>query len=180
MQQRQIVIEGQPRGKGRHRSRIHVAKGFHNWPVLEAVRKGKVHAQTYSDPKTVLYEDAIRKTFQLKYPRALPWTGSIFVVVIAYYAIPKATSKIARKAMNDRVTIPNVMPDWDNIAKVTDALNGLAWHDDKQVQGCVFKFYNEKTRLVIRIIKDFDIESLMNFIIKDWGEDGRSKEISSV
>ena len=31
-------------------------------------------------------------------------------------------------------------PDWDNIAKLCDGLNGVAWHDDAQVTtACVIK-----------------------------------------
>ena len=46
---------------------------------------------------------------------------------------------------------PTVMPDWNNLGGVTDALNGIVWHDDRQiVQGIVTKVYGDRPCLVIR------------------------------
>lgn len=50
---------------------------------------------------------------------------------------------------------PTKKPDWDNIGKiVTDALNGVAYHDDAQiVDAQVRKFYSKDPRVEI-IIQD--------------------------
>ncbi len=53
---------------------------------------------------------------------------------------------------------PTVKPDWDNLGKVTDALNGIVWEDDKQVvDGQVIKYYDREPRLEI-VVKQIDIE----------------------
>ncbi len=47
---------------------------------------------------------------------------------------------------------PEVKPDWDNIAKCSDAFNGIVWGDDASVvDGFVRKAYAETPALVFRI-----------------------------
>ena len=47
---------------------------------------------------------------------------------------------------------PTTKPDWDNIAKVIDALNHVVWADDASVvDGLVRKFYGETPELVIQV-----------------------------
>ena len=54
--------------------------------------------------------------------------------VIAYLPIPKSKSKKARQLMIEGKIRPTVKPDCDNILKlVADALNGIAYDDDKQI-----------------------------------------------
>lgn len=64
-------------------------------------------------------EALIGTQFRSKYPNAVPMTGPV-ELNLAFYM-----SKRGR-------------PDYDNLAKlVTDALNGLAYQDDQQVQWCL-------------------------------------------
>ena len=58
-----------------------------------------------------------------------------------------------RELMLNRTIRPIVKCDWDNIGKIVcDALNGIAYHDDKQVvDGQVRKFYSEQPRVVVTI-----------------------------
>ena len=54
--------------------------------------------------------------------------------IIAYFPIPKSTSKKKRDEMERGLILPTKKPDTDNIAKaILDALNGLAYYDDAQV-----------------------------------------------
>ena len=47
---------------------------------------------------------------------------------------------------------PTSKPDWDNHAKVTDALNGIVWHDDSQVvDGRSIKVYSDSPALRIEV-----------------------------
>jgi Holliday junction resolvase RusA-like endonuclease len=47
---------------------------------------------------------------------------------------------------------PTVIPDWNNLGGVTDGLNHVAWHDDKQiVQAAVIKEYSTRPRLAISV-----------------------------
>jgi len=55
--------------------------------------------------------------------------------------------------MADRIIIPEVKPDWDNLGKIaSDALEGLAYKRDGQIAtGIVHKRYSNQPRLEIEI-----------------------------
>lgn len=112
-----ITIPGPPVGKGRPRA------------VLQG---GKIH--TYTPAATAEYERKIRAVW---HAARLPGFGAntpVAVTITAYHPVPASTSKQARKAMEANLVLPLRKPDGDNIAKaVLDALNGLAYADDKQV-----------------------------------------------
>lgn len=60
--------------------------------------------------------------------------GEIKATITAYFDIPASTSKVKRIAMLTGKINPTIAPDADNIAKVIlDALNKIAYKDDKQV-----------------------------------------------
>ena len=67
--------------------------------------------------------------------------------------IPKSESKKRKKKMLANEILPTKMPDWDNIGKIiTDALNGLAYEDDKQiVDGRVIKLHGEEPRVEVEL-----------------------------
>ena len=75
----------------------------------------------------------------------------IDIRVIAYIKIPKSASKKNREKMIAGEIRPTVKPDWDNIGKlVADALNGIAYDDDKCiVDAMVRKFYSTDPRTVV-------------------------------
>ena len=71
----------------------------------------------------------------------------------AFYPIPKSTTKKARLAIMQEDIRPQTKPDCDNIIKIVlDALNGVAYYDDKQVV-CVScnKYYGEMGYLKITL-----------------------------
>ena len=56
------------------------------------------------------------------------------VTIKAYHPIPRSAPKYKREAMLSGELVPLTKPDADNVLKlVLDALNGLAYLDDKQV-----------------------------------------------
>jgi Holliday junction resolvase RusA-like endonuclease len=72
----------------------------------------------------------------------------VHVHVVAYVPIPKGWSKRKHALALAGEIRPVTKPDWDNYAKVCDALNSVVWIDDKQViDGRVEKFYSERPRL---------------------------------
>ena len=75
----------------------------------------------------------------------------IDIRVIAYIKIPNSVSKKNREKMIAGEIRPTVKPDWDNIGKlVADALNGIAYDDDKCiVDAMVRKFYSTDPRTVV-------------------------------
>lgn len=126
----QFIVEGKPQGKAR-------ARTFYN------SRAGKM--QSITPEKTKSYEDLIR----WKYKAAggeYYGEKTLQVDIEAYYPMPKAFSKAKVKAVVDGKLRPTTKPDCDNIVKVVlDALNGVAYYDDKQVISVsCSKFYDEK------------------------------------
>ncbi len=125
-------VPGEPVGKGRPRF----------------TRQGRA----YTPAKTAKYENLVSLAFLQKYPDHVPLEGPLEMVMIAYFSIPKSWSK--KKAEQARLNklFPTKKPDTDNIAKVKDALNGIAFKDDSQVvMETIFKMYAETPRLVIQI-----------------------------
>ena len=142
MKQIKFSVPGQPFGKQR--------------PKFS--RAGQ-YVKTYTPDKTVSYENLVK----LMYQQAAKGTmfsedAMLDVRIIAYYGIPKSTSKKKRKEMLEHKIRPAKKPDWDNIGKIIcDSLNLVAYHDDSAVVDAqVRKFYSENPRVdvTIRVINE--------------------------
>lgn len=97
-------------------------------PRLNARRK------VYTPTKTKNYEYLTRFYFIQKYQDYIPVEGRIKVSIIAYFDIPKSTSKKKEAEMLENRISPTKKPDIDNITKVIlDALNKFAYKDDTQI-----------------------------------------------
>lgn len=104
------------------------------------------------------YANWVRVCFYEKYPKHFP---SIFfekplkVTIDVYFAIPKSFSKKKREQALNGDIFPTVKPDWDNSAKaICDALNGIAYPDDRQiVSGTVNKYYAEIDYVNVEIVE---------------------------
>lgn len=132
-----FVVAGKPQGKAR-------ARTFYN------KRLGRM--QSITPEQTKKYEDLIRWSYLAAGGEYLG-ERMLQVDIKAFYPIPKAFSKVKTKAALDANLRPTSKPDCDNIIKgVLDALNGVAYYDDKQVV-CVScnKYYGETGRLLVEI-----------------------------
>lgn len=90
------------------------------------------HAYTPKDTRD--YEEYVRYCFASAYPIAEPIDTPVKITIVAYHGIPKSYSKRRAEDCFNDVERPTKKPDVDNIAKaILDALNGVAWLDDKQV-----------------------------------------------
>ncbi len=137
----QFVVKGEPVAKARPRLR---GRGY----------------GAYTPQKTVDYEDYIKAEYirQVKEFRAKPAfeaSDCIGISVDAYFTIPKETSKKKIEYMNKGLIRPTKKPDWDNVGKiVSDALNQLAFYDDKQiVDASVHKYYSSVPRIEVTLYK---------------------------
>lgn len=124
----QFTVPGMPRGKGRPRFAGHA----------------------YTDSRTREYEALVQACYRRE-AGAYDFPGPVEVSIAAVIPIAKGDS---RRTRNDKLTgrmQPTRKPDVDNIAKaVMDALNGLAWQDDKQVvRLSVCKRYGEEARTIV-------------------------------
>jgi Holliday junction resolvase RusA-like endonuclease len=107
---------------------------------------------TYTPAKTVNYETFVKELYVIgNYAKQLE--GALQMTVTACFSIPKSTSKKDAALMCAGRIRPTKKPDWDNIGKIiSDALNGLAYHDDSQiVSATVEKWYSNNPRVEVEI-----------------------------
>jgi len=127
-------IHGEPQGKGRPR-----------------VTRGGKH--TYTPQKTKDYESYVQYCFIAKYGNLMPIETDVKMSMYIVYGVTKSTSKKDRKLMLEGKIRPAKKPDIDNIVKaIADALNGLAYLDDKQiVEFEAVKWYGEEPMVRVMI-----------------------------
>lgn len=132
-----FVIDGPPKAKGR--------------PVFSK-RGNFVSVRT--PEQTVLYENLVKLEYKrqvgdIKFEQGTPLDYRLK----AYFPIPKSASKKKKEEMKSGILRPTKKPDNDNIEKViSDALNGVAFHDDAQiVDNQTRKFYSEEPRVEVTI-----------------------------
>lgn len=75
------------------------------------------------------------------------------ITIRAVFEVPKSYSKIKRAKCLFGEIRPTVKPDTDNISKnIKDALNGIAYPDDKQVVSeTIEKFYDDSAYTIVSI-----------------------------
>lgn len=125
----QFVVEGEPVPKSRPR--------FAN-------------GRAYTPKRTKDYEQKVREAYTGDmYPAGIP----LKMLITAYLAIPKSATVKVSDGMRKGHLRPVKRPDADNIAKsITDALNGVAYADDKQiVRLTVAKYYSIWPRVEVEI-----------------------------
>ena len=133
-----FFIEGEPKGKER--------------PQFNGRAKNKRFAYTPKGTRT--YESTVKREYKKqvgtqKFPDNMP----LYLEVTAFLKIPKSVSKVKRQKMIDGKILPLKRPDTDNIVKiVADALNKVAYKDDKQITDhrCK-KRYGERIGVLVMI-----------------------------
>ena len=125
----EFTVYGEPKGKGRPR--------FGN-------------GRTYTPKTTTEYEKNVLSAYMDKY-HTLKLKNEIWVQIRAYMGIPQITPKKRRAGMIG--TGVTKRPDVDNIAKIIlDALNGVAYDDDKQITRLIIsKEYDETPRVEVKM-----------------------------
>ena len=80
------------------------------------------------------------------------------ISILALFSIQQRASKKLKELMINNEILPTKKPDSDNIIKIIlDALNGVAYHDDRQVCRVYFeKMYaeNPEIKILIRNIEE--------------------------
>lgn len=135
---------------------------------INFIIQGKVQAKqrprfngkfAYTPKETVAYENWVKTCYLEKYRGQKPLEKPLKVKIIAYYDIPKSTSKKKQQQMLNNEIFPTVKPDTDNIAKsILDSLNKIAYLDDKQVVKLeVEKYYSTSANVAV-IIEELEGE----------------------
>ena len=112
------------------------------------------YVKTYTPKETTSYENLVKLFYnEAAKGKMFPEGAMLDVRIIAYYEIPKSTSKKKRREMLEHRIRPTKKPDWDNIGKIVcDSLNLVAYHDDSAVVDAqVRKFYSETPRVDVMI-----------------------------
>ena len=109
----------------------------------------------YTPKETLVYENYV-KTCYSDYANQfgwLPYENQVRAEIEVLVAVPKSDSKTKKKAKIEGMIRPAVKPDCDNLAKsILDSLNGLAYHDDKQVvELSIKKYYAENAEVRVRL-----------------------------
>lgn len=106
----------------------------------------------YTPEKTRAYEEAVALEGKIAMKGRKPLEGALRVEIAAYMPIPKSTSKKVLALIGGGAYPHTKKPDLDNLVKIVDALNGICWVDDSQInQLTVVKVYSASPRLVITI-----------------------------
>lgn len=121
-----FIVDGKPQGKQRPRF-------------------SRISKTVYTPNKTAKYEKQIAKAYTDAGGKCIPAECYVSVSVSAFFPVPKSYSKKKREDCLERRLRPDKKPDMDNILKVVlDALNEVAYVDDKQVVELIGrKYYTE-------------------------------------
>ena len=109
---------------------------------VQAKQRPKFNGRfAYTPKETVEYENLVKLQYQAqcgnhRYPDDVPLAVTIF----AHLEPPQSASNIKKTRMLNQEEYPLKKPDVDNVAKIIlDALNGIAYRDDKQVVTLIVK-----------------------------------------
>ena len=136
-----LVIPGVPRPLERNRTRIVNTK------------TGGQFVANYLPAQSAREQSVIRKIAYDAMNGRAPLLGPIDLRIVAYMPIPASWSnKKQATALNDKIR-PTGRPDWENLAKMLDGLNGVVWRDDSQITDPrgPYKRYSNRPRTVIEI-----------------------------
>jgi Holliday junction resolvase RusA-like endonuclease len=98
----------------------------------------------FKDGQTAAYQNLWKLAAEKAHGSGPLLAGPLSIVIIARFVPPASTSKKRLAAMLAGEIRPTRRPDFDNIAKNVDALNGVVWRDDAQVADAIVrKFYAE-------------------------------------
>lgn len=129
-----VIVRGEIKTKQRPRARI--MGGF---------------AQVYTPKDTINYENYIRSEYMRQCNDYSFKDKPLAVIVDCYFKANKTLEALGE----DVALLPcKTHKDLDNICKLVDALNGIAWEDDKQIiQLSAYKQYTlDNERLEITIV----------------------------
>ena len=138
-----IVVElpGEPRGKGRPRSRIAGSKVG-----------GQQFVAVYTDAKTRAYEKALAWAGKAAMGPRKPLLGPLAVTVEAVFGVPRSWSRPKRDGALAGILRPTGAPDVDNVLNVIDGLHGICFENDSQVvEAKITKRYGEEPMLRVEI-----------------------------
>lgn len=142
------MIPGDPKGKGRARSRI--AKG----------RNGAQFVAHYTPKDTVEYENLVRMAAHEAMCGRAPTNFPCRVTIIACCSVPASWSKKKQQKAHLGEVFPTGKPDLDNSLKaVLDGMNKIVFRDDALVCSLTISKHYSATPRVQVIVRELDGEA---------------------
>lgn len=109
----------------------------------------------FTPQRTLDYENKVKSCYISKYPYGVAFPEeAVEMSLNIYVQVPKSFSQKKKQKMIES-EYPTKKPDTDNMLKaVSDALNGVAYTDDKQVVSVkVNKYWSEEPRAEVELRK---------------------------
>lgn len=94
---------------------------------------GRIYSHNYTPARHAVnaFKAAVQYAFAQTYSGS-PLDGPLCVEIVCVFPRPK--SKMRKRGSMPREPYVAKRADWDNVGKaISDALNGIAWHDDGQL-----------------------------------------------
>lgn len=137
----EFVIPGEPKGKGRARSRIAKA------------RDGRQFVTHYTPKDTVEYENLVRMAAHEAMAGEAPTRFPCHVSILVRCSVPASWSRKRRALALAGVILPTGKPDLDNTEKaVLDGMNKIVFRDDSVVCSVSkIKCYSETPRVEVLV-----------------------------
>jgi len=146
-----FFVSGEPKPQPRPRAFVRRAKG------------GKAVAGVYNqEGKVAIWRADVRAAAREHFEK--PLEGAIELRIRIHQRPPKGWPKYRMKEIEEGKLFPDLRKtgDWDNYGKaVSDALNGIAYHDDSQVwRGVPERVYSRRSGAEVTIIESDEKEAI--------------------
>lgn len=137
----EFTVPGEPKGKGRARSRIAKGKG------------GAQFVAHYTPKDTIEYENLVRMAAHEAMAGEPPSCFPCHVTILAYCSVPASWSNKKRTRALAGEVFPTGKPDLDNLEKaVLDGMNRIVFRDDAVVCSVTkTKRYSHSPRVEVEV-----------------------------
>lgn len=106
----------------------------------------------YTPERTVTFESRLAYAAQQAMGSRPLLEGALICDIVIVMPIPASKPRAWREAAMRCKIRPTKKPDFDNFAKMVDALNMIVWPDDSSVvKGVVDKFYGDRPMFAVRV-----------------------------
>ena len=127
-------------------------------PIGQQRHRTTYLGHNYTPKKTKEFQSLIKWLYRASSRHI--FTGPVALMMKFCFAVPVSTTKTETKRIVNKVYVPYPKkPDTDNVEKaILDALNKVAWNDDRQVTNVSKrKCYDKTNRIIIHIYEDKEI-----------------------
>lgn len=139
----------------------------------ERVRVNTKTGTAFTPVRTVTYEGRLAYAAQEAMAGRPLFEGPLRVEIVIVLPISVSWPAKRRQAALDDREQPTKKPDYDNYAKILDALNGIVWFDDAQIVegGPIQKFYGAKPMMAVRVSEVTGPRKMPEWAVKHQARD---------